>query len=78
MNKGIIGTLQLAATLAFALPVALLGVQFLLDGRALGLAFVAVAVLMVALEEYLTSPTDVPAIVAEKVAGTVVKSDDEE
>lgn len=78
-DPGIMGTIQLAGTLVFALPIGLLGVQFLLDGRTLlGGGFVAVAVLMVALEEYLTTPTDVPTSVAEKAVGKVAKSPDEE
>jgi hypothetical protein len=78
-NTGIIGTIKLAATLVFALPVGLLGLQFLLDGRSiLGGGFVAIAVLMVALQEYLTTPTDVPSSMAEKVVGKVAKSPDEE
>ena len=80
MSKpGIIGTIQLAATLVFALPVGLLGLSKLLAGDALvGGGFVAVAVLMVALEEYLTTPTDVPTSVAGKVVGTVAKTPDED
>ncbi|UPV98810.1 hypothetical protein M0R88_09725 [Halorussus gelatinilyticus] len=80
MSKpGILGTLQLAATLVFALPIALLGIQFLLDGKTLlGGGFVAVAVLMVVLEEYLTTPTDVPGAVAEKTIGKVAKTPDDE
>lgn len=76
---GIISTLQLAVTLAFALPVGLLGVRFLLTGRTLfGVALVVVAVLMVGLEEYVTTPTDAPAEAAELVADAVVKDDDSE
>ncbi|MFC7081439.1 DUF7533 family protein [Halorussus caseinilyticus] len=80
MNKpGIIGTLQLAATLVFALPVGLLGVQFLLDGETiLGGGFLVVAVMMVVLEEYLTTPTDVPGAVARKTVGKVAKTPDDE
>ncbi|NEU57906.1 hypothetical protein [Halorussus sp. MSC15.2] len=80
MSKpGILGTLQLAATLVFALPVGLLGVQFLANGQPLlGGGFVAVAVLMVVLEEYLTTPTDVPGAVAEKTIGKVAKTPDDE
>lgn len=75
---GIISTLQLAVTLAFALPVGVLGIQFLLTGRTLfGVALVVVAVLMVALEEYVTTPTDAPAEAAELVAGAVVKDDED-
>ncbi|PSQ49788.1 hypothetical protein BRD15_02895 [Halobacteriales archaeon SW_6_65_15] len=78
-DTGIMGTISLAATLVFALPVGLLGLQFLLDGRVmLGGGFVAVAVLMVALQEYLTTPTDVPTSVAERAIGKVAKSPDEE
>lgn len=74
---GIISTLQLVVTLAFALPVFLLGVQFLLSGRTLfGVALVVVAVLMVAIEEYVTTPTDIPAQAAEKAASAVVKDED--
>ena len=76
---GIISTLQLAVTLAFALPVGLLGVQFLLSGRTLfGAALVVVALLMVAIEEYVTTPTDVPAAAAEKAVGAVVKNEEGE
>ncbi|WP_115865199.1 DUF7533 family protein [Halorussus litoreus] len=78
-GTGILGTIQLAATLVFALPVGLLGLQFLLDGRILaGVGFVVVAVLMVALEEYLTTPTDVPTSIAERAVGKVAKTPDDE
>lgn len=80
MSKpGIIGTIQLAATLVFALPIGLLGVEKLLAGEtAVGAAFVGVAVLMIVLEEYLTSPTDVPSSVAQKTLGKVAKTPDDE
>ncbi|WP_276300039.1 DUF7533 family protein [Halorussus lipolyticus] len=78
-KPGILGTIQLAATLIFALPVGLLGVQFLLDGKTLlGGGFVVVAVMMVVLEEYLTTPTDVPGAVAEKTVSKVAKTPDDE
>ncbi|WP_121821710.1 DUF7533 family protein [Halostella salina] len=78
MSRGIIGTLQLGATLVFAIPVVYVGADFLLSGRtALGAAFLAIAVLMVAAEEYLTTPGDLPAEAAERVAGTVAKDDEE-
>jgi hypothetical protein len=73
--KGILGTIGLALTLVFAIPVALLGLQFLaLEGRPLvGVAFLAIAVLMVGIEEYLTTPTDLPGLVLGKTVGTVVE-----
>lgn len=80
MAKGILGTIGLALTLVFAIPVALLGVQFfVLDGRPLlGVAFLAIAALMITVEEYLTMPTDVPGMVLGKTVGTVVSMPDEE
>ena len=79
MNLGILDTLSLAATLVFALPVALLGVDRLVAGDALvGGAFVAVGVLMVVLQEWLTTPSDLPAAVAQRVVGRVARTDDEE
>lgn len=78
MGKGIIGLVGLAITLAFAVPIALFGLTLLADGEVLfGAAAVGVAVLMVVLEEYLTTPGDVPGKAAEKVVGAVVKEPEE-
>ena len=55
---GIIGTLQLAAVLVFALPLVLFGLSWAADGRPLGFAFVALGVAMVLLQRYLTNPLD--------------------
>jgi len=78
MPRGILDTVGLAATLVFAIPVGLLGLNFLVDGRyLLGVGFLAVAALMVALQEYVTSPTDLPAKAAEKAVGTVVRTPEE-
>jgi hypothetical protein len=79
MARGIVGTLQLLGTLVLAAPLALLGVQFLVSGRHLmGGLFVALAVAMVGLEEYLTTPQDVPAKVAERAVGGVVEDEEGE
>lgn len=67
---GLVGTIQLAAAVVFALPLALFGLQWLADGRPLGLAFLAVAGLMLLLPHVLTNPLD-PTDVAESVAGQV-------
>lgn len=73
VSLGILEQIGLAATLIFALPVAVYGIQTALDGQALlGIAFLAVAALMVLLPRRLTSPDDVPASVAEKAVGAVV------
>jgi hypothetical protein len=80
MAKGILGTIGLALTLVFAIPVALLGLQFLaLEGRPLvGVAFLAIAVLMVGIEEYLTTPTDLPGLVLGKTVDAVIENPTEE
>ncbi|WP_049971723.1 DUF7533 family protein [Haladaptatus cibarius] len=79
MKLGILDTVSLAATLVFALPIGLLGIERLIAGQTLlGGAFVAIAVLMVFLREWLTTPEDIPASAAKKVVGTVAKTDDDE
>ena len=76
---GILNTLGLLVTLAFALPVGLLGVNLLVSGRTgMGLALCGVALLMVALKQYVMTPDDVPTAAAEKAAGAVVKDDESE
>jgi hypothetical protein len=79
MAKGILGTIGLAATLVFAIPVGILGLQFLLlDGQpVLGAAFLVIAVLMIAVEEYLTTPTDLPGMVFGKTVDAAVVVPDE-
>lgn len=79
MSKGIIGLVGLAITLAFAIPIALFGLDLLADGETLfGAAAVGIAVLMVVLEEHLTTPGDIPGTAAEKVVGAVVKEPEPE
>ena len=72
MGRGIIGLVGLAVTLAFAIPVGLLGLDMLTKGNTLvGGGFLAFAVLMVVLQEYLTTPGDIPGRVAGRLVGTV-------
>jgi hypothetical protein len=74
MGRGILGLVGLAVTLAFAIPVGLLGLDMLTKGNTLlGGGFLAVAVLMVVLQEYLTTPGDIPGRVAGRLVGTVAK-----
>lgn len=70
--------LGLAGTIIFAIPVAMLGLDFLLDGRPLGLAFLAIAATMVLAEKYLFRPSDIPEAVANRVVGRFVKSPEDE
>lgn len=77
MSKGIIDTITLAITVAFALPVGLFGMQLLLSNQiVLGGVFVGLSVLMVVVEEYITTPSDLPAIAAQRVVGSLTKTDD--
>lgn len=79
MKLGILDTVSLAATLVFALPIALFGIDRIVAGQTLlGGAFVAIGVLMVLLREKLTTPSDVPASAAQKVVGKIAKTDDDE
>lgn len=76
MAKGITETITFAITIAFALPVGLLGVRFLLSEQfLLGGVFVGLAVLMVVVEEYITTPSDLPAMAAKRVVGTIAKTE---
>ncbi|WP_251327976.1 DUF7533 family protein [Haloplanus pelagicus] len=77
MRLGILDTLGLAATLIFAIPVGLYGVESALAGRPiLGVGLVVVAALMVVLPRRLTTPADVPGAVVERVIGGAVKDPD--
>lgn len=61
MKLGIVQMIELAASLVFAAPLGLFGVSRLLDGDVLlGTGVVTVAVLMVVVPQYLTTPGDMP------------------
>lgn len=76
--RSILGTISLAATLLFAVPIALAGVQYLLWGdHVIGGVMLAVAALMVGLQEYLTTPWDIPSKAAQTVVGGIVGSGDD-
>lgn len=77
MARSITGTLGLAATVALAAPIALFGINRLLDGETVvGSAALVVVVLMFLVEEYLTTPTDLPGKVVGGTLGRVVKDPD--
>ncbi|GAA0652119.1 DUF7533 family protein [Salarchaeum japonicum] len=73
---GIIGTVKFAATFAFALPVALYGVNRLVAGHTTGWAFVAIALLMLVAERYITTLFDLPERAAEEAAEAVADDDE--
>jgi hypothetical protein len=77
MRLGILETVGLAASLVFAIPVGLYGIETLASGnRALGVGLLIVAALMVVLPRRLTTPTDLPGAILERVVGTAVKEPD--
>lgn len=82
MRLGILETIGLAASLVFAIPVGLYGIETLASGnRVLGAGLLIVAVLMVVLPRRLTTPADLPGAVLERVVGKAVKdpeTDDDE
>lgn len=79
MAHGIFDLVGLAAALVFALPIALFGLQRLGSGEPLmGLALLCIAVGMVLVEEYVTTPRDVPKEVASAAVERAVDSPDDE
>ncbi|OAQ51525.1 hypothetical protein HTG_15835 [Natrinema mahii] len=77
---GIIETIKFAGTLVLALPAALAGLDLLLlrGQTAFGVALIGLAVGLVVVQHWLTTPTDVPELLAERVVGTVAKEPDSE
>jgi hypothetical protein len=80
MARSLFGLVGLGATLMFALPAAMLGLEYLLvQGRPYaGGGLVVVAALMVLVEEHVTTPADLPTMVADRTLGRLAGSDDEE
>ena len=68
---------SLAVALAFALPIALFGLELLIGGDTLGLVYVAIAGALLAAQHFLTTPTDVPARVVQYTVGKVVRRKDD-
>jgi hypothetical protein len=80
MRLGLLATIQLAATVIFAGPVGLFGLTRLTEGDLiLGGGLIAVAIAMVALPQYLTTPGEIPMKIVERVVGrAIVTPDDDE
>lgn len=78
MARGVLELIGLAATVALAVPIGLFGLEALASGRPIGAAFVALAVALVALEEYVVRPSDLPGEAAGRVVGAVVKEPEDD
>lgn len=76
---GIIDTIKLAGVLVLALPAALAGLEFaLIRGETvIGVVLVGLAITLVLVQQQLTLPSDVPGLLAKRVAGTVTQDRDE-
>lgn len=75
---GITDWLGRVGTLVIAVPIGFMGVDFLLSGNQLGWLFLGVAVAAVALQEYVTRPSDLTGSVASRVVGRVAKTPEDE
>lgn len=79
MSWGILDILGSAMTLIFATTLALAGAELLLGGNlAVGIGLLGVALGMVVLDQYVTTPGDLPALVASKLVDAVVRPPDDE
>ena len=79
MRLGLLATIQLAATVVFAAPVGIFGLTRLTEGDVLlGGGLVAVAIAMVALPQYLTTPGELPMKIIEAVVGRAVVTPDDD
>lgn len=74
----IFDAISLAIALAFAAPAALFGIETVVAGDPTGWVFLGFAAGIVAFERYLTTPTDLPQITAQKATEAVVEDPDEE
>lgn len=77
MRLGIVESLGLVASLVFAVPAGIAGVELLQDGRiALGATLVVVALLMVVVPRYVVAPQDLPGELAARLAGRATRDPD--
>jgi len=79
MSQGVLELLGSMATLVFAIPLALAGAELSLAGNLpLGIGLIGVAVGMVAVDQYVTTPGDIPIMIASRLAEAVARPPDEE
>lgn len=74
----LLDAVSLAVAVAFAAPAALFGVETLLAGDSTGWVFLGFAAGIVAFEQYVTMPTDVPILAAQKATDAVVEEPDDD
>lgn len=79
MSWGILEMLGSVTVLMVAIPPVLAGVGLLFGGElAVGAVLVAAGFGMVAADQYITTPRDLPVVVASKVIGVIAEQPDDE
>jgi len=79
MTASIVDTVGRMATAVLVVPVVVAGVSLLAGGRiGTGGVLLAIAGVMVAISEYVKRPSDIPGTAAQRVAGWVAKTPDDE
>jgi hypothetical protein len=79
MSRGILEMAGFMTTLVFAVPLTIAGADLLRRGNVVvGLGLLGAAAAMFLVNEYVTRPSDLPTMIASKVAGTVVDEPAEE
>lgn len=74
----LLDVVSLAIAVAFAAPAALFGVETLVAGDPTGWVFLGFAAGIIAFERYLTLPTDIPILAAQRATDAVVEDPDDE
>jgi hypothetical protein len=79
MPRGILEMLGSVSILMIAIPPAYAGLELLVRGNvAVGVGLLAVSLGMVVADQYVTTPGDLPVIVADKLVGAVARPPDDE
>jgi len=74
----LLDVVSVAVAVAFAAPAALFGIETIAAGDPTGWGFLGFAAGILAFERYLTLPTDVPILAAQRVTDAVVEEPDDE
>ena len=77
MKLGFFESLTMVGALMAAIPMVYAGANIYMSGEPIGLLFVGLGVLLVFAERFLTTPLDIPAIIADKTVGRVLPDPDE-
>ncbi|WP_232687251.1 DUF7533 family protein [Halobacterium zhouii] len=71
---GILDLVTFAVALAFAAPAALFGLETVLAGDPTGWVYLGFAAAILLFERYVTTPTDIPVLAAQRAADSVAET----